>query len=77
MGVQQEVSRSLQSVDDFIDVPVDDPHYKLKTSGTTRDSLNDGRAAWVVADGNYISARWPGDAHTLALTFLEKLKPSL
>jgi hypothetical protein len=23
----------------------------------------------VVRDGNYVSARWPGDAHTFAATF--------
>jgi hypothetical protein len=23
----------------------------------------------VVRDGNYVSARWPGDAHTFAKTF--------
>jgi hypothetical protein len=30
-------------------------------------------AAWVVRDGNYISARWPGDVHTFARTFAELL----
>ena len=76
MSVEHEVTRSLESPEDFVDVPPEDANYKLKTSGTSRDSMDDNRAAWVVADGNYISARWPGDAHTLALTFLEKLKPS-
>ena len=74
MSVEQEVTRSLRSSKDFIDVPIDDPNYKLKTAGLTRDSLEDNNAAWVVTDGNYISARWPGDAHTLALTLVEKLK---
>ena len=25
--------------------------------------------AWVVRDGNYVSARWPGDVFTFAQTF--------
>ena len=40
-------------------------------------------AAWKIqdpynnlVDGNYVSARWPGDAHTLARTFLQVLKES-
>ena len=31
-----------------------------------RGTANDDRAAFVVEDGNYISARWPGDAYLLA-----------
>ena len=34
-----------------------------------RDSLDDARPAFVVRDGNYVSARWPGDVHTFATTF--------
>ena len=35
--------------------------------------------AFVLVDGNYISARWPGDAYLFATKFVEKLldkKPS-
>ena len=35
----------------------------------TRDSANDGSAAFVVEDGNYVSARWPGDAYTFSKRF--------
>jgi putative intracellular protease/amidase len=28
----------------------------------------DGTPAFVVRDGRYVSARWPGDAHTFAKT---------
>jgi hypothetical protein len=35
----------------------------------TRDTFDDGRPAFVVRDGNYVSARWPGDAHTFAKVF--------
>jgi len=69
MSVQQEVTRALQRPEHFLDVPADDPHHRLKTLGTARDTLDDDRPAWVVRDGHYVSARWPGDAHTFAKTF--------
>jgi hypothetical protein len=34
-----------------------------------RDTFDDERPAFVVRDGNYISARWPGDVHTFAKHF--------
>jgi putative intracellular protease/amidase len=69
MSVQQEVTRALARAEDFLDVPVTDPDYRRKTSGLQRDSIDDARPAFVVRDRNYVSARWPGDAHTLARTF--------
>ena len=69
MSVEQEVTRALASPDDFIDVPPDAPDYRRKTDGLHRDTTADARPAWVVVDGNYVSARWPGDAHTFAATF--------
>jgi len=36
-------------------------------------SINDSSAGFVVEDGNYLSARWPGDVHTLSLKFVELL----
>jgi putative intracellular protease/amidase len=73
MSVQQEVTRALQHPHDFIEVPKDDPNYRKKTSGMARDTVEDDRPAWVVRDGNYVSARWPGDAHTFARTFAQVL----
>ena len=73
MSVQQEVTRALASESDFEDVPRDAPYYRRKTSGRARDTLTDDRAAWVVRDGSYVSARWPGDVHTFARTFCEVL----
>ena len=73
MSVQQETTRALAGPADFLDVPADSPDYKRKTSGMTRDTWEDGRAAFVVRDGNYISARWPGDAHTFAKAFADRL----
>ena len=69
MSVQQEITRALARPDDFLDVPADAPNYRLKTNGIARDTLTDDRPAFVVRDGSYVSARWPGDAHTFAKTF--------
>jgi len=69
MSVQQEVTRALARADDFMDVPKTDPDCRRKTSGLWRDSLADARPVFVVRDRNYVSARWPGDAHTFAKTF--------
>lgn len=74
MSVQAEVSRALASPADFLDVPADAPQRLRKTSGLHRDSLRDSRPAWVVCDGNYVSARWPGDVHTFAQRFIELLQ---
>ncbi|HVT42593.1 MAG TPA: hypothetical protein VHD39_06370, partial [Acidimicrobiales bacterium] len=61
-------TRALADPADFADVEKGTPHYRRKTSGRARDSLTDARPAWVVRDGTYVSARWPGDAHTFATT---------
>jgi hypothetical protein len=74
MSVQQEVTRALATTTDFEDVPRDAPDYRRKTSGRARDSLTDDRPAWVVRDGSYVSARWPGDVHTFARTFCDVLE---
>jgi putative intracellular protease/amidase len=74
MSVQQEVTRALARPEDFLDVPKTDPDYRRKTSGLQRDSLDDARPAFVVRDRNYVSARWPGDAHTFAKTFAGMLR---
>ena len=73
-GVEQEIKRVLESENDFVDVPSNTPNYALKTSGVARDRINNSKPAWVVQDGNYLSARWPGDVHTLAAKFVEILK---
>jgi putative intracellular protease/amidase len=38
-----------------------------------RDSRDNRRPAFVVSDGNYVSARWPGDAYTFSKVFLQLL----
>jgi putative intracellular protease/amidase len=74
MSVQQEVTRALARPEDFCDVPREDPLYRRKTSGLARDTMDDETPAFVVRDRNYVSARWPGDAHTFAKTFAAMLK---
>jgi putative intracellular protease/amidase len=73
MSVQQEATRALARPEDFVDVPPDAADYRLKTSGRARDSATDSRPAWVVRDGSYTSARWPGDVHTFARLFADQL----
>ncbi len=73
MSVQSEVTRALARPEDFVDVPADALDHDRKVSGTSRDTWDDDRAAFVVRDGNYVSARWPGDAHTFARLFAKVL----
>jgi len=72
MSVQQEVTRALARPEDFLDVTAATPDAARK-AGRHRDTPADERPAFVVADGNYLSARWPGDAHTLAGRFAVRL----
>jgi putative intracellular protease/amidase len=69
MSVESEVTRALAAPGDFCNVAVADPKYARKTSGTARDTANDVTPAFVVIDGHYISARWPGDVHHFAQQF--------
>jgi putative intracellular protease/amidase len=73
MSVQSEVTRALKNPADFCDVERGSPHWRLKTSGMVRDTATDSRPAFVVDDGTYISARWPGDTHTFATVLSQKL----
>jgi hypothetical protein len=73
MSVQQEVTRALARPQDFLDVAADAPDHDRKTSGRVRDTMTDSSPAWVVRDGSYVSARWPGDVHTFAKTFADVL----
>jgi putative intracellular protease/amidase len=75
-GVQAEVTRALATPADFLDVAPDAPDRWRKASGLFRDSDGDARPAWVVRDGAYVSARWPGDVHTFARTFAALLAGS-
>jgi putative intracellular protease/amidase len=73
MSVQSEVTRALKNPSDFCDVERGSPHWRMKTSGMVRDTATDSRPAFVVDDGGYVSARWPGDTHTFATVLSQKL----
>jgi putative intracellular protease/amidase len=63
-----------QYVQDEVKAALDDPalfHRGPRT--TTRGTMTDDRAAFVVEDANYVSARWPGDAYLFAKRFLALL----
>ena len=62
--VEDEVVRSLASRGDFVRGP------RTVTARGTRD---DDSAAFVVEDGRYVSARWPGDAYLFARRFMSRL----
>eukprot|EP01059_Diplonema_ambulator_P027507 TRINITY_DN4574_c0_g1_i1.p1 TRINITY_DN4574_c0_g1~~TRINITY_DN4574_c0_g1_i1.p1 ORF type:complete len:301 (+),score=98.88 TRINITY_DN4574_c0_g1_i1:37-903(+) len=74
MGVEQEVKRALKSPDDFEDVPKTAPDHFRKASGMFRDTPTDHRPSWVVTSDHYVSARWPGDVHSMTTTFMSKLR---
>ena len=56
--VEDEVRHALTTPKDFISGPV----------SLTRDRAGNTSIGFVVRDGNYLSARWPGDAHRFAET---------
>ena len=58
-AVQDEVTEALASAADFLTGPF----------VTSRDSPSRPRAGFTVRDGNYLSARWPGDAHRFGRDF--------
>jgi putative intracellular protease/amidase len=72
-SVEHEVKRMLAGEADFLDVPPGAADFRRKTGGLLRDTPDDARPAWVVRDGNYLSARWPGDVHTFARQFAAML----
>ncbi|MBI3557022.1 MAG: DJ-1/PfpI family protein [Deltaproteobacteria bacterium] len=56
-------------VEDEVRAVLADPETQFKRGPTTLG----GGETFVVEDRNYISARWPGDAHVFAQRLLEKL----
>ncbi|MFQ5555894.1 MAG: type 1 glutamine amidotransferase domain-containing protein [Acidimicrobiales bacterium] len=75
-SVESEVKRALADPGDFLDVPAGVADFRAKTGNRRRDTPDDSRPAWVVRDGSFISARWPGDVHTFARGFIELLEES-
>jgi putative intracellular protease/amidase len=77
MSVEAEVTRALENPGDFRNVEKDSPHWRKQTSGMVRDTVTDSRPAFVVDDGRYISARWPGDTHTFAAAVSARLRETV
>ena len=61
--VQDEVTLALARPEDFLEGP----------SAFLRDTPGKLKRGFVVRDGNYVSSRWPGDAHAFSATLLELL----
>jgi putative intracellular protease/amidase len=62
--VEEEVRAALASPDDFIRGP-----RELSKRGTREDDTH----AFVVENGHYVSARWPGDAYLIAKQLIARL----
>jgi hypothetical protein len=63
--VEDEVRSVLAHPEQFVRGPI-----HLMKKGT----MDDDSAAFVVDDGHYLSARWPGDAYKLAAVFADKIQ---
>ena len=66
--VQREVSESLRDKSDFVRGPL------FSSRALLRDSPTQLEYGFVVTDRNYLSARWPGDAHLFGHSFLRLLE---
>jgi putative intracellular protease/amidase len=59
-------------VEDEVRAVLDDPaQFARGPLAVNRDTADDSRHAFTVRDGNYLSARWPGDAFLFSQQFLE------
>lgn len=67
MTVQEEVTNSLKNKDDFIRGPL----------GLKRDFESVKSLGFIVQDGKYLSARWPGDVHLFSSKFIDLLSCNL
>jgi protease I len=64
ISVQKEVEGALKDAKDFIRGPM----------SFSRDTVENIDLGFVVKEGNYLSARWPGDAHRFGQEFLKMLE---
>ncbi|MDQ7019410.1 MAG: type 1 glutamine amidotransferase domain-containing protein [Robiginitomaculum sp.] len=63
LTVEDEVTAALQSADDFLHGP----------TPLLRDTPKKLSRGFVVQDGQYLSARWPGDAHRFGQAFADMI----
>jgi putative intracellular protease/amidase len=64
-------------VEDEVRAALDDPARQFSRGPRTlsaRGTATDDTAAFVVPDGNYVSARWPGDAYLFGRRFTDLLQ---
>jgi putative intracellular protease/amidase len=62
-------------VEDEVVAALDDPRqFERGPRGLRRGTAEDDGPAFVVEDGRYLSARWPGDAYLFARRFAELLE---
>ena len=62
-------------VEDEVKAALDDPsQFERGPRGTKRGTADDDTHAFVVEDGRYVSARWPGDAYLFARRFEAALR---
>lgn len=59
--------------DEVVDALDDPAQFVRGPRSTKRGAATDHRHAFVVEDGRYISARWPGDAYLFARCFSDRL----
>ncbi len=62
--VQDEVMAALASADDFVEGP----------TPVLRDNMQHLGRGFTVRDGNYLSARWPGDVYRFSTEFLAMVR---
>lgn len=65
--VEDEVRASLAQPADF---------ERGQRTTTKRGTRDDDAPTFLVEDGNYVSARWPGDAWRFARAFADRLRPA-
>ena len=66
-------------VEDEVRAALDDPATQFERGPrvlAARGTASDDRPAFAVTDGNYVSARWPGDAYLFARQFNALLRPA-
>jgi putative intracellular protease/amidase len=68
-GVEQEIKRNLKDPAGFLLPDEGKKENRIKNDGLHRDTETDFSPAWVVTDGNLVTARWPGDVHLFASRF--------
>ncbi len=66
LTVEDEVTSALDNADNFVTGP----------RPLRRDSIAKLSSGFTVRDGNYLSARWPGDAYSFSLALLKMLGSS-